>query len=178
MVPILVLSACSYTEWTLHPLSKVIEHYVHWFSNPVVVFESLEGIRNEMDYNSYMNRRLHKLPFHEFERQVTYKAHRHGAPVKHVEAEYNSQRCSMCGEKGSRNRGRITCTNGSCALEQDHSDRNASVNAAVRCVAKLEDSDDSHSAVDNYRPRKTRHKYGCAGSGRDATNPLLVVRWM
>lgn len=158
----------NYTEWTLHRLSKVIEYYVQWFPNPVVVFESLEGIRNDMDYGSYMNRRLHKLPFHELERQVTYKTHRHGAPVQHVGAKYNSQRCACCGEKGSRNRGRFTCPNSDCILKQDHSDRNASVNAAVRCVALLETGDDSHSSADNYRPRKTppQVRVRRVGSGR------------
>ncbi|MFC7116140.1 RNA-guided endonuclease TnpB family protein [Natronoarchaeum sp. GCM10025703] len=161
----------NFTEWTLHRLSKVIEHYVRWFPNPVVVFESLDGIRNDMDYGSYMNRRLHKLPFHEFERQVTYKAHRHGAPVEHVESEYNSQRCACCGELGSRNGGRFTCQNDVCALEQDHSDRNASVNAAVRWIAKTETGDDSHSNADNYRPRKTppQVRVRRVGSGRHNT---------
>lgn len=161
----------NFTEWTLHRLSKVIEHYVQWFPNPVVVFESLEGIRNDIDYGSYMNRRLHKLPFQEFERQVTYKVHRHGAPVEHVDSEYNSQRCSMCGEKGSRNGGRFTCKNDTCALKQDHSDRNASVNAAVRWIAKTETGDDSHSSADNYRPRKTppQVRVRRVGSGRHTT---------
>ncbi|SIS16509.1 putative transposase [Natronorubrum thiooxidans] len=167
----------NFTEWTLHRLSKVIEHYVQWFPNPVVVFESLEGIRNDIDYGTYMNRRLHKLPFHEFERQVTYKAHRHGAPVEHVESEYNSQRCSMCGEKGLRNGGRFTCQNDVCALEQDHSDRNASVNAAVRWIAKTETGDDSHSSADNYRPRKTppQVRVRRVGSGRHSTTSCGAV---
>ncbi len=162
----------NFTEWTLHRLSKVIEHYVQWFSKPVVVFESLEGIRNDMDYGSYMKRRLHKLPFHEFERQVTYKTHRHGAPVEHVDSVYNSQRCACCGELGSRNRGRFTCKNDACDLKQDHSDRNASVNAAVRWIAKTETGDASHSSADNYRPRKTppQIRVRRVGSGRHKTN--------
>ncbi|WP_435156245.1 RNA-guided endonuclease TnpB family protein [Haladaptatus sp. DFWS20] len=158
----------NYTEWTLHRLSSVIEHYIEWYPNSVVVFESLEGIRNDMDYGSYMNRRLHKLPFYEIERQVTYKAHRHGTPVKQVQSLYNSQRCACCGELGSRNRGRFTCRNTECDLEQDHSDRNASVNAAIRCIALLEEGNDSHSVADNYRPRKTppQVRVRRVGSGR------------
>ena len=161
-----------FTEWTLHRLSKVIEYYVEWFPKPVVVFESLEGIRNDIEYGSYMNRRLHKLPFHEFERQVTYKVHRHETPVAHVGSGYNSQRCACCGELGTRNSGRFACSNNACDLKQDHSDRNASVNAAVRWVAKTETGDDSHHGADNYRPRKTPPEVRVrrVGSGRHNTN--------
>lgn len=159
-----------FTEWTLHRLSRVVEYYVEWFPNPVVVFERLTGIRQDMAYGSYMNRRLHQLPFHAFERQVTYKAHRHGAPIQHVRSPYNSQRCGCCGEKGSRRGGRFSCSNESCSLEQDHSDRNATVNAAARCVALLETGDDSHAQADNYRPRKTppQVRVRRVGSGRSS----------
>ena len=162
----------NFTEWTLHRLSKVIEHYVEMFPKLVVVFESLEGIRNDIEYGSYMNRRLHKLPFHEFERQVTYKAHRHGTPVAHVGSGYNSQRCACCGELGTRNSGRFTCSNDACDLKQDHSDRNASMNAAVRWIAKTETGDDSHPSADNYRPRKTPPEVRVrrVGSGRHNTD--------
>ena len=30
----------------------------------------MSGIREKLQYGSYMNRRLHKLPFHNFERDV------------------------------------------------------------------------------------------------------------
>ncbi|MDJ1431230.1 zinc ribbon domain-containing protein [Halostagnicola sp. A-GB9-2] len=141
------------------------------------MFESLEGIRNDMDYGSYMNRRLHKLPFYEFERPVTYKTHRHRTPVQHVESEYNSQRCACCGDKGIRNRGWFTCQNDACDLAQDHSDRNASVNAAVRWIAKMEGGDDSHSSADNYRPRKTppQLRVRRVGSGRHNTTSCGAV---
>lgn len=145
----------NYTEWTLHRISKIIEHYVAWFPAPVVVFESLEGIRSDMDYGSYMNRRLHRLPFYEFERQVTYKTQRHGAPVIHVSSRDNSKRCACCGEVGSRRDRRFQCSNDACALVQDHADRNATMNTAVKGIAKLEDGADDHAAADNYRPHKT-----------------------
>jgi putative transposase len=157
-----------YTEWILHRLSKVVEHYVEWFPNPVVVFEKMTGIRNDMAYGTYMNRRLHQLPFYEFERLVTYKTHRHGAPVKHVNSPYNSKRCACCGELGTRRSGRFTCRNPDCVLKQDHSDRNATVNVAVRGVALLETGDDSHDSADNYRPRETPPmvRVSRVGSGR------------
>lgn len=166
----------NYTEWTLHRLSKVIECYAERFPNPVVVFEDMTGIRDSMAYGSYMNRRLHKLPFFEFERQVTYKVHRHGTPVKHVGSRNNSKRCAQCGEMGSRTRGRFTCKNSECDLKQDHSDRNASVNTGVRGVALLETGDDSHTVADNYRLRKTPpqtrvRRVGSGRSSRDVNRP-------
>lgn len=157
-----------YTEWTLHRLSAVVEAYVEWFSNPVVVFEDMTGIRNDIEYGSYMNRRLHKMPFYEFERQVTYKSRRHDTPVISVESRDNSKRCACCGEYGRRQRMRFTCTAESCPLRQDHADRNATVNTAVKGIAKLETDEDSHSAADNYRPRKTppQTRVRRVGSGR------------
>jgi len=41
--------------------------FAEQFTNPVIVFEDMSGIRGEIKYGSYMNRRLHKLPFHKFE---------------------------------------------------------------------------------------------------------------
>jgi putative transposase len=43
-------------------------------SNPIIVFEDMNGIRKETQYGTYMNRRLHDLPFHRFETFVSYKA--------------------------------------------------------------------------------------------------------
>nr|WP_233204229.1 IS200/IS605 family accessory protein TnpB-related protein [Halegenticoccus soli] len=48
--------------------------FAEQFSNPVIVFEDMGGIRDEIQYGSYMNRRLHKLLFHKFEKFVSYKA--------------------------------------------------------------------------------------------------------
>lgn len=158
----------NYTEWTLHRLSAVVEAYVDRFPNPVVVFEDMEGIRSDIEYGSYMNRRLHRLPFYEFERQVTYKARRHDTPVVHVKSRDNSKRCACCGEYGRRQGLRFTCSTDSCWLRQDHADRNATVNTAVKGIAKLEDGEDSHSAADDYRPRKTppQARVRRVGSGR------------
>lgn len=79
----------NYTAWTIHRVSKIVEYYVDWFADPVVLFETLAGIREDIEYGRYMNRRLHTLPFYEFEQQVTYKVHRHGTPVIHVGSRHN-----------------------------------------------------------------------------------------
>lgn len=163
----------NYTAWTIHRVSKIVEYYVEWFADPVVVFETLEGIREDIEYGSYMNRRLHKLPFYEVERQVTYKVQRHGTPVMHVGSRYNSQRCACCGSMGSRQGCRFECDATECELVQDHADRNATVNTAVKGIAKVETGEDSHAVADTYRPRKTppQVRVRRVGSGRDVSRP-------
>ena len=56
-----------YTEWVLHRMSRVVVEFAQQFPNPVIVFEDLSGIRDAIKYGAYMNRRLHKLPFHKFD---------------------------------------------------------------------------------------------------------------
>jgi len=115
-----------FTEWVLHRLSRAVVEFLEQFSNPVVVFEDMSGIRNEIKYGSYMNRRLHKLPFHKFETVVSYKATWREIPPGTVDAYYNSQACSCCGERGRRQGRRFGCTNDECDIVQDYADRNAS----------------------------------------------------
>jgi len=45
---------------------------------------------------------LHKLPFHTFEKFVSYKATWREIPTDTVDAYYNSRTCSCCGERGNR----------------------------------------------------------------------------
>lgn len=86
----------------LHHLSRAVVAFTGQFSNPIIVFEDMSGIREEMEYGSYINRRLHKLPFHTFERFVAYKATWQEIPMDTVDAYYNSQTCSCCGVRGYR----------------------------------------------------------------------------
>jgi len=152
-----------FTEWVLHRLSRAVVEFAELFSNPVIVFEDMSGIREEMKFGTYMNRRLHNLPFYKFERFVSYKARWGEVPTDTVDAYYNSKTCSCCGERGYREGRRFRCTNGECDLRQDHADRNASVNIAWREKVKL-DSDDT-----NYRTHKTQPQVRLVrlfGSGR------------
>ena len=124
--------------------------FAEQFSNPVIVFEDMSGIRDEIEYGSYMNRRLHKLPFHRFEKFVSYKATWREIPTDTVDAYSNSKTCSCCGERGYRQGRRFRCTNDECDVSQDHADRNASVNIAWSEKAKLDGNDT------NYRTYKTQ----------------------
>ena len=80
-----------FTEWVLHRLSRAVVEFAEQFSNPVIVFEDMSGIREEMQYGTYMNRRLYKLPFHKFETFVSYKATWREIPTDTVDAYYNSK---------------------------------------------------------------------------------------
>jgi hypothetical protein len=47
-------------------LHKVSRHTVEWscqFEGPYIVFEQLKEMRDSIDYGTWMNRRLHHLPF-------------------------------------------------------------------------------------------------------------------
>jgi len=155
-----------YTEWVLHRMARAVVEFAGQFSTPVIVFEDLSGIRKAMEYGTYLNRRLHKLPFHKFEKFVSYKSTWEEIPVDSVESYYNSKTCSCCGERGYREGRRVRCTNAACDVQQDHADRNASVNIAWRAWAK-------HTGIEvgeeNYRTRKTQpsvRKVSLSGSGR------------
>ena len=152
-----------FTEWVLHCLSRTVVEFAEQFSNPLIVFEDMSGIRDEIKYGAYMNRRLHKLPFHKFEEFVSYKAMWREIPTDTVDTYYNSQICSCCGERGYRQGRRFRCTNDECAVVQDHADRNASVNIAWREMAKL------NGTESNYRTHKTQPQVRLvrlSGSGR------------
>jgi putative transposase len=41
-----------FTEWVLHRLSRVVVEFAEQFTNPVIVFEDMSGIREEMQYGS------------------------------------------------------------------------------------------------------------------------------
>ena len=152
-----------FTEWVLHRLSRAVVEFAEQFPNPVIVFEDMEGIREEIQYGSYMNRRLHKLPFYKFEKFVSYKATWREIPTDTVDSYHNSKTCSCCGERGYRQGRRFRCTNDECGVVQDHADRNASVNVAWREKAKI----DGNSS--NYRTHKTQPQVRVvrlSGSGR------------
>jgi putative transposase len=112
----------------LHKVSRAVEEWVSQFSNPVIVFEDLEDMRDDLDYGTRMNRRLHSLPFARLRDFAAYKMAWEGVPVDDVDPEYTSQRCPReeCGHTGRRNRRgkRFKCCE--CGW-QDHCDRKAAV---------------------------------------------------
>ena len=117
-------------------LHKVSRHMVKWcnqFENPCIVFEDLKEMRDSIDYGTRMNRRLHSLPFRALQYYTSYKAAFAGIPTAWINPEYTSQCCPMCGhtERSNRHKKRFKCQ--SCS-HQDHADRSASVNIAVKGI--------------------------------------------
>jgi putative transposase len=119
----------------LHKVSRHIVEWNHQFVQPCIVFEDLKGMRDSIDYGTRMNRRLHHLPFRALQYYTSYKAAFKGIPTAWINPEYTSQRCPMCRhtERANRNKKRFKCKE--CA-HQDHSDRGASVNVAVKGINK------------------------------------------
>src|SRR6056297_2066461 len=120
-------------------LHKVSRHIVEWsrqFEKPCIVFEDLKEMRDSIDYGTRMNRRLHHLPFRALQFYTSYKASFEGIPTGWIDPAYTSQRCPICGhtERANRHKKRFKCRD--CG-HQDHSDRGASVNIAVKGVKKL-----------------------------------------
>jgi Transposase and inactivated derivatives len=141
------------------------------FSNPVIVFEDMSGIREEMQYGSYMNRQLYKLPFDKFETFVSYKATWREIPTDTVAAYYNSQTCSCYGERGYRQGRRCRCPNEECDVVQDHADRNASVNIVWREKATL-DGNESNSRTYKTHPQvRLVRLSGCRVGARRVSRP-------
>jgi putative transposase len=85
-----------------------------------------------------MNRRLHHLPFRALQFYTSYKTSFEGIPTGWINPEYTSQRCPMCGhtERANRNKKRFKCKD--CS-HQDHGDRGASVNIAIKGIKKHQD---------------------------------------
>ncbi|UHQ95119.1 transposase [Haloterrigena alkaliphila] len=119
----------------LHNVSRHIVEWSQQFERPCIVFEDLKEMRDSIDYGTRMNRRLHHLPFRALQFYTSYKAAFEGIPTGWIDPYKTSQRCPMYGhaERANRNKKRFKCR--SCS-HQDHSDRGASVNIAVKGIKK------------------------------------------
>jgi IS605 OrfB family transposase len=122
----------------LHKVSRHIVEWSHQFEKPCIVFEYLKGMRDSIDYGTRMSRRLHHLPFRTLQYYTSYKAAFEGVPTAWIDPEYTSQQCPMCGhtERANRHKKRFKCR--SCQ-HQDHADRGASINIAVKGIEKHQD---------------------------------------
>ncbi|WP_136717360.1 RNA-guided endonuclease TnpB family protein [Halorientalis salina] len=112
----------------LHKVSRLVVEWSQRFDRPVIVFEDLKGMRDDIEYGTRMNRRLHSLPFTKLRDFISYKSAWTGIPSDDVEPAYTSQRCprTECRHttRGNRHKKRFKCQ--LCGF-QDHSDRKAAV---------------------------------------------------
>lgn len=122
-----------YVHDTVHQLSRSVVQFASRFDNPCIAVEDLNGMRENIDYGTRMNRRLHSIPFRALQTFVSYKAAFEGIPTVSVEPAYTSQGCALTdcehAERANRRKHRFKCRE--CG-HQDHADRNASVNIAKR----------------------------------------------
>jgi IS605 OrfB family transposase len=154
----------------LHKLSRHIVKWSRQFEKPCIVFEDLKEMRDSIDYGTRMNRRLHHLPFRALQFYTSYKAAFKRMPTVWINPEYTSQRCPMCGhtERANRKKKRFKCKD---CEHQDHSDRGASVNIAVKGIKKL---DWNVPALNNLPVvRKVRRQPSGAVDAPTVTHPTV-----
>lgn len=120
----------------LHQVSRDIVRWVQQFENPVIVFEDLKDMQDDIDYGTRMNRRLHSLPFAQLQDFMSYKAAWSGIPSDKIDPEYTSQECVECGHTTRSNRQgkRFQCVR--CGF-QDHADRKAALLISARGLEAL-----------------------------------------
>lgn len=112
-----------FKAWVNHNISKAI---VNSCDKETIVLEDLRGIR-AMRKGRNMNFWLNGWNFFQLQSFITYKANQRGINVIKVNPFHTSQRCSHCGNIGSRSKGFFSCPHCGYSL---NSDLNASYNLA------------------------------------------------
>lgn len=117
--------------------SNIVRDINHKISNKIVQtakannlgikLEKLEGIRQRAKTSKSFKGTLHSWSFYQLEMFLEYKAKLLGIPVVYVDPRYTSQRCSRCGQIGTRNGKKFVCH--ACGYVE-HADVNASFNIA------------------------------------------------
>ena len=103
----------------LHTVTSEVIAYADQLENPVLVLEDLTYLCENMDYGTFMNRRLHGWGFAKMHAQIRYKALERGIRVETVNPAYTSKTCHCCGEQGSRpTQATFTCTNDECWVSE------------------------------------------------------------
>ncbi len=115
----------------LHTVSRRVVEWIQRFDSPVIVCEYFTDMRDDIEYGTRMNRRLHSLPFAKLREFITYKPAWQGIPSDDVDPEYTSQQCPLCGhtERANRIKKRFNCRE---CEHQDHADRGANVSVAQK----------------------------------------------
>ena len=145
----------------LHTVSRRVVEWIHRFDSPVIVFEDLKDIRDDIEYGTRMNRRLHSLPFAKLRDFITYKAAWCGIPSDDIDPEYTSQQCPVCGhtDRANRHKKRFKC----CECDhQDHADRGAGISVAQK---RLRTQDNRNVPALNTLPQVQKWKLRRQASG-------------
>jgi len=117
----------------IHTVTRRVVEYAERLEDGVLVLEDLTYLRENMDYGSYMNRRLHGWAYAQIHAQIRYKAEEKGIPVETVNPRDTSKRCYECGEEGSRpHQATFRCSNDDCWVSEFQADVNGAANIAQR----------------------------------------------
>jgi len=87
---------------TNHIISKQIVESLN--KGDVIAIEQLKGIKQGKRLSRKGRKKIHGWSFFQLEQFLTYKAEGLGIAVKHVDARYTSQKCSVCGYISRSNR--------------------------------------------------------------------------
>ena len=123
------------TRWMTdlnHKISKQIVDIALRYDNSVIVFESLDGIRNRVRGSKRFNRMMSSWSFRQLVDFVRYKAERQGVRVIFIDPRGTSKTCSRCGHSSRSNRpnqASFRCV--SCGYRAN-ADANAAINIARR----------------------------------------------
>ena len=114
-----------------HKISKRIVDIALQYDNPIIVLESLDGIRNRVRGSKRFNRMMASWAFRQLINFIRYKSERAGIRVVFVDPRGSSKTCSRCGHSSRSNRptqSQFRCV--ACGYETN-ADRNAVINIAA-----------------------------------------------
>jgi len=111
----------------LHIIANEIIAYAKQFEKPVIAMEKLDGIRENMNSSTRLNRRLHAWSFRKLQQYIEYKANLEGIPIVYVNPKNTSKRCHRCGHVAQANGREFRCPK--CGLVYNR-DLNATINIA------------------------------------------------
>ena len=121
----------------LHQTINSVIKYTKQFPKPIIVMEDLYGLRSRMNFSKRLNKRLHQVPFYEFQRILEYKALLNGIPVKYLtkaQTKNTSKTCHRCNCISKVKSRKFHCQ--SCSMIYDR-DLNASINIAHRITRSM-----------------------------------------
>ena len=114
-----------------HETSKAIVDEAIRMNASVIALEDLTHIRKHIKAGRKVRSRLHRWAWRQLQTFIEYKAAAGGIQTVYVNPAYTSQTCSKCGNRGSRQKHKFSCSCGNLA----HADVNASKNIAKLAVS-------------------------------------------